>query len=124
MILLYIALGFSQGIMPLVNYNYAGRDGRRMKDTVLFVVKLAVCFMIAVSVRYYLGAPRLIRLFMKNETIVQYRASFLRRLCIVLPFLCLDFLAVGDFRRAIRAGRSLFLPSSERSFWRSQRSSF
>lgn len=95
MIPLYIALGFSQGIMPLVSYNYAGKNGRRMKDTILFSVKLAVGFMIAVSVGYYLGADQLICLFMKNETIVQYGSRFLRGLCIALPFLCLDFLAVG-----------------------------
>lgn len=54
--------------------------------------------MLVITVGYYLGADRLIRLFMKNETIVQYGSSFLHGLCIALPFLCLDFLAVGVFQ--------------------------
>lgn len=98
MIPLYIALGFSQGVMPLISYSYAGEYNRRMRDTILFSVKLALGFMVAVSLGYFLGSEQLIFLFMKNETIVQYGGSFLRGLCLALPFLCLDFLAVGVFQ--------------------------
>ena len=35
---------------------------------------------------------------MKNEQIVAYGASFLRGFCLGLPFLCMDFLAVGVFQ--------------------------
>ena len=35
---------------------------------------------------------------MKNEAIVAYGSSFLRGLCLALPFLCMDFLAVGVFQ--------------------------
>lgn len=98
MIPLYIALGFSQGVMPLISYSYAGKQNRRMRDTVLFSVKLSMGFMAVISLGYYLCAEQLIFLFMKNETIIQYGGSFLRGLCLALPFLCLDFLAVGVFQ--------------------------
>ena len=35
---------------------------------------------------------------MKNETIISYGGRFLRGFCIALPFLCMDFLAVGVFQ--------------------------
>lgn len=98
MIPLYIALGFSQGVMPLISYNYSGKNIQRMKKTVLFSVKLAIIFMLLVSAGYFFGATGLITLFMKNETIVSYGSSFLRGMCLGLPFLCLDFLAVGVFQ--------------------------
>ena len=47
-----IALGFSQGIMPLVSYTYASGNHRRMKDTILFAVKLMLPAMVAVTVLY------------------------------------------------------------------------
>lgn len=33
---MYISMGLSQGIMPLISYNYASGNIRRMKQTVWF----------------------------------------------------------------------------------------
>lgn len=98
MVPLYIALGLSQGIMPLISYTYAAGNIERMKKTIFFSLKITVSFMLVVTVGYYLGAGTLTSLFMKNETIVSYGTRFLRGLCLALPFLCVDFLAVGVFQ--------------------------
>lgn len=95
---LYIALGLSQGIMPLISYNYASKNVSRMKETVLFSMKIALVFMMAILVTYYAGANVLVALFMKNEEIIVYGTSFLKGMCLCLPFLCTDFLAVGVFQ--------------------------
>lgn len=98
MVPLYIAQGFSQGIMPLVSYNYASRNIERMKKTLTFTVKVALTFTVAVTIGYYIGAEGLIGLFMDNQTIVDYGAAFLHGMCLALPFLFIDFLAVGVFQ--------------------------
>ncbi len=98
MVPLYIAMGLGQGIMPLISYNYSSGDTSRMKQTLLFSLKIAVGFMLAVSVAYYFGAGTLTAAFMKNPVIVEYGTKFLRGLCLGIPFLCVDFLAVGVFQ--------------------------
>lgn len=98
MIPLQIALGLSQGIMPLVSYNYMAKNSRRMKSVFLFTAKMALGFMIIVSAGYYIFSNDLIALFMDNETIIHYGSSFLHGLSLSLPFLCMDFLAVGVFQ--------------------------
>ena len=98
MIPVQIALGFSQGIMPLVGYNYASGDVGRMKKTILFAGKIIAAFMAAVMVGYYFGAGALSGLFMENPTVVAYGTRFLRGLCLAMPFLCMDFLGVGVFQ--------------------------
>lgn len=98
MVPLYIALGLSQGIMPLISYNYASKNYKRMKKTITFSTKIALTFMVVVSAGYYLGAGFLTSLFMKNVSIIAYGTRFLRGLCLALPFLCMDFLAVGVFQ--------------------------
>ncbi len=98
MIPLQIALGFSQGIMPLISYTYASGNVKRMKKTFLFTAKIALSFMAVVTLGYFLFAGSLTSLFMKNETIIAYGTKFLRGLCLALPFLCMDFLAVGVFQ--------------------------
>lgn len=94
---LYIAQGFSQGIMPLISYNYAGKNGKRLKETVKFSMKLSVFFMTLTLLLYHFGADFLVSLFMKNEIIIAYGSQFLRGFSLALPFLSMDFLAVGVF---------------------------
>ena len=77
----YIAMGMSQGIMPLISYNYASGNAKRMKGVTTFSVKISMTFTIAVAaVYFFLG----------------------------IPFLCLDFLAVGIFQ-ATGMGKHAFI---------------
>ncbi len=98
MVPVQIALGFSQGIMPLVGYNYASGNAVRMKKTVLFAGKIILAFMAVVTVGYYVGAEKLSALFMENSAVVGYGTRFLRGMCLAMPFLCMDFLGVGVFQ--------------------------
>lgn len=98
MIPMQIALGFGQGIMPLVSYNYANKDHKRMKKGILFALGVIVPVMSVVSISYWLGAKALIGAFMKNEEIVSYGVLFLRAMCLGVVFNCTDFLAVGVFQ--------------------------
>ena len=107
MLPLQICLGFSQGIMPLVSYNYASGNRKRMKEAVLFAMGIILPAMLAVSVGYWFGAPSLIRLFMENPEIVAYGSRFLRGMCLGMVFLCVDFMAVGVFASLGRGKYSL-----------------
>ncbi len=98
MIPMYIAMGVSQGLMPLVSYNYGSGNVPRLKKAVVFAEKISLSFMIATSVVYFFGSGALISLFMKTEAVVDYGTKFLRCMCISQPFLCVDFLAVGVFQ--------------------------
>ena len=98
MVPMNIAMGLSQGIMPLVSYNYSSGNHKRMKDTILFTTKVSLGFIVVVVAGYYIGAGSLIAMFMDNQVIVAYGSRFLRGFCIGLPFLCMDFLAVGVFQ--------------------------
>ena len=102
-----IAMGLSQGIMPLTSYNYSSGNIRRMKRTVSFAVKIAVGFLAAVAVIYYAAAAPLTALFMENEEIVAYGTRFLRGFCLGLPFLGMDFLAVGVFQASGMGAKAL-----------------
>ncbi len=108
MIPMYISQGLSQGIMPLISYNYASGNIKRMKSTLFFSAKVVLSFMIFMSGFYTLNADSLIGLFMSNEEIISYGSRFLHGFCLALPFLCTDFLAVGVFQ-AVGMGRESFL---------------
>lgn len=93
-----IAMGFSQGIMPLISYNYTSGNIKRMKKTFMFTAKTSLGFILAVMLTFVFAAEPIISMFMKNESIVAYGAAFQRGFCFALPFLCIDFLALGVFQ--------------------------
>lgn len=108
MIPMQIAMGLSQGIMPLVSYNYAAKNYGRMKKSLTFTARLMLVFLSLAAIGYYVSAEGLIALFMKNDIIINYGSRFLRGLCLATPFLATDFLAVGVFQ-ACGMGRKSFL---------------
>lgn len=98
MVPMYICMGMSQGIMPLVSYNYASGNRKRMQSAVVFAGGISIGFITAASLFYYMGAGGVVRFFMDNPSIIAYGVRFLRGFCLGLPFLCMDFLAVGVFQ--------------------------
>lgn len=107
MVPLQITMGLSQGIMPLISYNYGSRNIARMKKTLLFSAKLSISFLMVIAVLYYVGAGSLVRLFMQNEAVIAYGTRFMRGFCLALPFLCMDFLAVGVFQACGMGAKAL-----------------
>ena len=104
MVPMYVCTGISQGIMPLVSYNYASGNRKRMRSSIVFSGSISVGFITAAALFFFVGADSVVRFFMDNVSIIGYGVRFLRGFCLGLPFLCMDFLAVGVFQ-ALGYGR-------------------
>lgn len=98
MVPMYICMGISQGIMPLVSYNYASGNQKRMKSAIVFAGEISIGFITTATVFFYIDAESVVHFFMDNPAIIAYGIRFLRGFCLGLPFLCMDFLAVGVFQ--------------------------
>ena len=98
MLPMYVAMGLSQGVMPLISYNYSSGNSKRMKDAVRFSGVASVTLITAVAASYFIAPGFFVGLFMDNEAIVDYGSHFLRGMSIAGPFMCIDFLAVGVFQ--------------------------
>ncbi len=98
MVPMYVCMGISQGIMPLVSYNYASGNQKRMKSAVVFAGEISIGFITAVAVFFFADADGVVKFFMNNPAIIAYGVRFMRGFCLGLPFLCMDFLAVGVFQ--------------------------
>ena len=98
MIPLQIALGISQGIMPLIGYNYTAKNYPRMKAFLTFTTKIVLGLMSMVAVGYFVFSKQVTGFFIDTQTVVDYSSKFLQGMCICLPFICMDFMAVGVFQ--------------------------
>lgn len=98
MIPIQVSFGLTQGIMPLVSYNYGSRDYKRAKKTVTLSGKIAVCFLVLVCIVFFAFSDKIIYAFIKSDAVVAYGGRFLRGMCLALPFQCIDFLGVSTYQ--------------------------
>lgn len=98
MVPMQIAMGLSQGIMPLVSYSYASGNSRRMKHTIRFSMKISLTFLCIVAALFFIFSGDVTRLFIADSGVIAYGSRFLRGFCLALPFLAVDFMAVGVFQ--------------------------
>lgn len=109
MLPLNIGMGLCQGMMPLVAYNYAAKNYKRMKSfvrTAQLAGMLSAVFFILV---YQLSAPVIIRLFIKDELTVSYGKDFLRIACLATPFMISNFQKIYCLQAMGKGKESLLL---------------
>ena len=107
MIPMQVSMGLSQGVMPLIGYNFASKNVKRMKKGLMYSARLSLSIMVLATAIYLIFARPLVGLFMGDPQVVDYGGAFLRGLCLAQPFLCLDFLAVGVFQACGMGGKAL-----------------
>ena len=107
MVMIYISLGFGQGIMPLVGYNYSSGNRKRMIDSIVFAVKLIAGVIIIMTACVCIFSENIVSMFMKDELVIKYGGAFLAAQALSQPFLALDFLGVGVFQACGMGKKSL-----------------
>lgn len=80
-----ISMGLCQGVMPLVGYNYAAKNYKRMKDVSVFswmaASAVALCFMGS----FLAFAPWLLQSFIRDGQTGELGTTFLRIACLAVP---------------------------------------
>lgn len=98
MIPMYMSMGISQGVMPLVGYNFSSGNRKRMNDTIKGTIKVSMTIMIITIVCFYIGAGQITSMFMKTPEIVEYGTKFMRAQCLAQPFVAFDFIGVAVYQ--------------------------
>ena len=107
MVPMYASMGVGQAVMPLVGYNYAAGNPRRMKDGFVFATKVSLAFEVVIVLVCCLIPETIVGMFIRDAQILAHGGRFLRGLILAQPFLCMDFLAVGVFQACGMGKRSL-----------------
>ena len=105
---LNINIGISFGMMPLIAYNFAAKNYKRMKAFFSAARFAGLVAAFTSVVLYYIFAPALIRAFIADADTVAFGTQFLRARCFAPPFMFLSFHMVNFFQ-AIGRGRESFL---------------
>ena len=98
MVPMYLAMGMTQGVMPLISYNYASGDRKRMKHAMTFTLVISESVLVMTALGMFFFADGLMHAFIEDAATVAYGIVFLRSYCFVQPLLAMDFFAVHVFQ--------------------------
>lgn len=107
MVPMLISLGGTQGVMPLIGYSYSAKNGDRFKNCILYLGKLLLPAIVIITLICWIFARPLIGLFIDDHDVVYYGTLFLRGFVSSLPFMMIDFMAVGVFQSIGMGKKSL-----------------
>ena len=92
------SFGFSQGIMPIMGYNYSKGNRRRMKEAFFFTAGAEALLLFGIGCLFMFMPERLMAAFIDNAAVIAMGAKFLVAMGIILVFAGFDFISVAAFQ--------------------------
>lgn len=89
-----ISMGLCQGFMPLVGYNYAAKNHKRMRQVSVFSWKTAMAIAAGFVVCFLGLAPWILHAFIQETETSTLGASFLRIVCLAVPLTSVNALII------------------------------
>ena len=105
---LNIGIGICLGMTPLVAYNYASKNHKRMKDFFRTARLVGLIVSVLCVIFYRICAPYIIGAFISDADTVRFGTQFLQSRCFATPFMFLSFHMV-HFMQAVDRGKVSFL---------------
>lgn len=106
---LNVGIGICQGMMPLVAYNFAAKNQKRMDDIIRLSCKLGLVVAGISIVLYELFAVYLIEFFIMDPQTIDMAVQFLRIRVLATPLMFLSFFTVHLFQAFGMGNKALFL---------------
>lgn len=89
---LNVSMGLCQGFMPLVGYNYASKNYKRMREVSFFSWKTALIMSACFIACFAVFAPQILHLFIPEAQTSALGTRFLRIACLAVPLTSVNFL--------------------------------
>lgn len=104
-----IATGMSQGVLPLIGYNYSAHHYKRMKAALKVDFLLSFAVASIGTVFLFTCAGPIVRAFIDDAETVRYGQLFQRIICITGPCISVTMLAISAFQSVGKKVRPMIL---------------
>lgn len=98
MIAFSVAQGMTQGVLPLVAYNYASGNRKRMTQSIQVTLGYTLILACTATVTLFFFAAPITRCFINNEETVAYGKDFLKVICFTCPSTAVNFMIITVFQ--------------------------
>ena len=109
MIAFNTCMGLTQGVLPLIAYNYGAKKYERMQQVIRFTMGVALGFTICCTILFRTFAPQLITFFIDEPASVEFGTRFLSVLAFAAPLCAMSYMANTVFQAVGNRRASLIL---------------
>ncbi len=106
-----IGMGLCQGMLPLVAYNYAAKNYKRMKEVTNTARLWGISFAVLCIIAFEIFAENIVVFFINEPETVGYATAFLRVACLATPLMITNVQMNYTFQAMGNGARSLLLAS-------------
>jgi Na+-driven multidrug efflux pump len=93
-----IANGMTQGVLPLIGYNFASKNHIRMRSAIKTAFTYALIVATAGAVFLFTCAVPVMKFFIDDAETVAYGQHFLRIICITCPAISITMMIISIFQ--------------------------
>ena len=104
-----IATGMSQGVLPLIGYNYSAKNYRRMRASIRTTFAASLTMAVVGAVLLFTCAGPIVSAFIDDELTVHYGRLFQRIICITGPCISVTMIVITMFQSVGRKVQPLVL---------------
>lgn len=98
MIAFSVAQGMTQGVLPLIAYNYASGNRKRMSKAIRTTLIYTLLIATTATLTLFLFASPITRCFIDNDETVSYGKDFLKVICFTCPSTAVNFMIITVFQ--------------------------
>lgn len=93
-----VSQGMTQGVLPLIAYNYASGNRKRMLAAIRSITVDAMAIAVLAAILLFTGASFVTKLFIQNAETVAYGKGFLRVIALACPLTTINCIAIMIFQ--------------------------
>ena len=93
-----ISTGLSQGVIPLIGYNYSAKNYKRMMSAVKTTIAISIGIAVASTAFLLTGANHIVRAFINDPQTVMYGSRFQRIICVTGPLIPVSMVIITMFQ--------------------------
>lgn len=109
MIAFSVAQGMTQGVLPLIAYNYASGNRKRMSQSIRVTLVYTLILACTATLTLFFFASPITGCFIDNRETVSYGKDFLRIICFTCPSTAVNFMIITVFQATKRKVQPLIL---------------
>ena len=98
MIAFSVAQGMTQGVLPLIAYNYASGNWKRMGKSIQTTLVYTLMIACTATLTLFLFAEPITGCFINNDETVSYGKDFLKVICFTCPSTAVNFMIITVFQ--------------------------
>lgn len=109
MIAFSVAQGMTQGVLPLIAFNYASGNQKRMSKSIRVTLTYTLIMACSATLILFLFASPITRCFIDNDATVSYGRDFLKVICFTCPSTAVNFMIIMVFQATKQKVQPLIL---------------